>query len=247
MLEKDHFSAQSKLYAQYRPTYPAELYQFIFDHVSNFNLAWDCGCGNGQVSVELAERFKQVIATDISENQISHASPLPNINYKVSQAENSGLDTNSADLITVGQALHWFNFDAFFAEVKRVAKPKALLAAWTYTLNLIDENVDALVLEYYAGIVGDYWAKERAHVDARYKTIPFPFKRIDAPEMFIEKEMTAGDYINYLETWSASAKYLKETGQQGTSTIRQQLYSIWPEDEVKKVRWPMVILAGYVT
>ncbi len=78
---KDRFSEHASQYAAFRPHYPKELYDFIYRHVTKFDLAWDAGTGNGQAAAELARRFKKVHATDISKKQLEHAVLHPNINY----------------------------------------------------------------------------------------------------------------------------------------------------------------------
>ncbi len=127
---KDLFSAQSKQYASFRPTYPKELYDFILSHVKNRSIAWDCGCGNGQVANDLSPYFEKIFATDLSAKQIENAVAAPNIKYFISKAEQTSFPDKSFDVITVGQAIHWFDFPAFYNEVKRVSKPDAVLAVW---------------------------------------------------------------------------------------------------------------------
>ena len=55
----------------------------------------------------LAKRFKRVVATDPSEEQLSHAPDISNVDFRVGSAESTGLPDQSVDLITVGQGLHW--------------------------------------------------------------------------------------------------------------------------------------------
>ena len=95
------FSKQADLYARYRPEYPQELYNFIFKHLSAQHHAWDCATGSGQVANVLSKYFDEVIATDISEKQLSHAPQKPNISYRIAPAEDSGLPSDYFDLITV--------------------------------------------------------------------------------------------------------------------------------------------------
>lgn len=120
---KDNFSKQAAGYAKYRPVYPPELYDFILANAPRKQAAWDCGTGNGQAANELAKTFDKVYATDISQKQIEKAVQQSNIFYSVQPAEQTNFPGNSFDLITVAQALHWFKFDDFYTELKRVAKP----------------------------------------------------------------------------------------------------------------------------
>jgi ubiquinone/menaquinone biosynthesis C-methylase UbiE len=83
-------------------------------------MAWDCAAGSGQATADLARRFDRVIATDASSEQISAAKPISNVEYRVATAEQSGLSDNCADLVTVAQALHWFDLPKFYAEARRV-------------------------------------------------------------------------------------------------------------------------------
>ena len=160
---KDNFSKQSDLYVKYRPRYPKSLYEYIYDRCSQFNAAWDCGTGNGQVAHQLAKRFNNVIATDISAAQLDHALKSTNINYKLASAENSEIESQSIDLVTVAQAIHWFDFDRFYKEVCRVAKPECLLAYWGYDLPKIEPAVDKTVIHFHDEALGDYWDIERGY------------------------------------------------------------------------------------
>ena len=241
---KDHFSGHAKSYVKHRPTYPNEMYELIYMHVNQFNLALDCGTGNGQVAVELAKKFKKVIATDASSNQISNAIAHPKVEYRVRPSENSELENNSVDLLTVGQALHWFNFDAFFKEVERVLKPDGVFACWTYKYLTINEELDT-VLEKFFVLIDDYWPPERDYVMAEYKTIPFPkhFVPIDFPVMTIDRPMTADEALNYLRTWSSVKNYKhKHDGEDPLLKIQDEFYKTWNENiNTKKViKHPLV-------
>ena len=174
---KDRFSDQSKLYSTFRPTYPQALYDFIFSHVDRYDLAWDAGTGNGQAARDLAKRFNHVEATDISPRQLENAAPSERITYSMA-GEVTTLQSKSVDLVTVAQAIHWFDCDKFYQEVRRVAKPNALLAVWGYGLLRIHPDIDAKIDHFYIAVVGPYWDKQRKLIDEHYQTISFPFKEI---------------------------------------------------------------------
>ncbi|HXH20163.1 MAG TPA: class I SAM-dependent methyltransferase [Chitinophagales bacterium] len=244
---KDHFSSQAADYVKFRPRYPGELYEFIFSHVKNKHIAWDAATGNGQVAIALAEVFDKVIATDASVNQINHAKPHPKVIYKVSTVENSGIPDGVADLITVGQALQWFNYEKFFSEVNRVAKRGCFFAAWGYTLHHINTQVDAVIHHYYKNIVGPYWTPERKEVDNRYQTIPFPFPLIDTPAFTMRTKLNMDELLGYLNTWSSTQLYIKDKGHNPLELIETDLLKAWghPHEE-KEAVWPLFMKAGYV-
>ena len=247
MSHRDLFSKQADLYAQYRPGYPPALYDFVLSLISARNTAWDCGTGNGQVSKVLAKHFGMVYATDISERQLGNAPKLPNVVYKICAAENTPLEPESMDLITVGQALHWFKHDAFYKEVKRVAKPNAVLVAWCYELCHITPEIDKVVNHYYAETVGEYWAKERHYIDAHYETIPFPFKKIKPPRLSIRLKYNMASLLGYLNSWSSTNKYIKQHGKNPLDGIVADLEAAWGNvGEERLVTWPIYMLAAKV-
>jgi len=121
----NHFNQQSDQYFLCRPDYPDALFDYLAEQVDSKARVWDCGTGTGQAAKSLAERFDTVIATDVNSGQLAVATPMNNIQYYCCPAEKTAIDAGSINLITVAQALHWFNFESFYAEVRRVSAPKA--------------------------------------------------------------------------------------------------------------------------
>lgn len=232
---KDNFSAQAVAYAKFRPHYPANLIDFIINLVEDKTLAWDCATGNGQVAVQLAKHFSKIVATDASEAQIKQASPHENIEYRVAKAESSGLSDHSVDLITVAQAIHWFRFDDFYAEVRRVAKPGAWLAIWGYGLFSTSPAFDSVVQELYAEILGEqYWGPERKHIDNRYESIPLPWGPIDTPAFQIQTTWDYKDTLGYLNTWSSVQKYIREKQENPIILVKEKLEEAWGDLHERK-------------
>lgn len=247
MNQKDFFSGQSKLYATFRPVYPETIYQFIYQHLNGKSTAWDCATGNGQVARELAKHFGQVFATDISAKQLEHAHKADNIFYSVSSAEKTDFHDHQFDLITVAQALHWFNVDGFYKEVNRVAKENALLAVWGYgNCSIADQKVQDLFLDFYHNVVGPYWDDARRHVENGYQEIPFPFQLIKAPEFSIQLHWSMNDFLGYLSTWSATQKYIKETGNDPVEEYSTEFKKRWPANEIKQVTFPLFFKLGKI-
>lgn len=241
---KDNFSIQSALYAQFRPTYPAALYDYILSLVKEKDLAWDCATGNGQVARELAKHFKQVYATDISESQLKNAPQQPNITYQVAPAEKTNFKNQSFDLITVAQAIHWFDFDGFYQEVNRTLKPSGLLAVIGYGLMYINPAIDALVHKLYEDILGLFWDEERRYITEDYQTIPFPFHEIEAPKFTIKTQWSFEQLVGYLNTWSALQHYMQTHNQNPMDFIYEPLKETWGAAESKDVNFPILLRIG---
>ncbi|GGE55838.1 methyltransferase family protein [Pedobacter psychrotolerans] len=241
---KDNFSTQAAEYAIYRPKYPDNLYDFLFKLVTEKSAAWDCATGNGQVASVLAQHFQRVYATDISEKQLSQALPLPNVVYQVESSDQVNVPDQSFDLITVAQAIHWFNFDAFYSEVKRTLKPNGIVAVIGYGLMFIDKKVDQVIYKLYETILGKYWDSERRYIEEGYKTIPFPFEEITAPHFQIKTTWNFNQMIGYLNTWSSLQHYKKANDRNPLEYVMTELKEAWGDDAEKDVRFPVLLRVG---
>lgn len=228
---KDNFSKQADSYKKFRPTYPLELYDCIYEHCQHFDHAWDCGTGNGQVAVQLAEKFSHVSATDVSQRQLDHASKASNIHYSCQRAEKTTFQDHSFALITVGQAAHWFDLPRFFEETKRVLQPGGLMAMWTYDLVRTEVNeIDQAIHHFYTQIVGEYWDAERSLVDEKYATIHFPLNEIKANKEFaIGATWQLSDLEGFLNSWSAVAHYIKANKTNPVTDFIHGIERLWPE------------------
>jgi ubiquinone/menaquinone biosynthesis C-methylase UbiE len=242
----DHFSGVARSYADFRPHYPAALFDFLASQVPAGSSVWDCACGNGQATVDLARRFAKVIGTDASAEQIASATKQANIEYRVATAEQSGLPDHSVQLVTVAQALHWFNFDRFYAEVNRVLAPGGRVAVWAYGINTVEgDAVDTLVQDYYANIVGPYWPPERKLVEEGYRTIPFPFAEITPPPFQMQADWNLDGLLGYFSTWSATNRYIKATGRNPLEKLSVDLKGVWGNPtEPRRVLWPLSLRMG---
>lgn len=257
---KDLFSAQSKEYASSRPTYPRALFEFIVGLVDEKNLAWDCATGNGQAALVLTDYFKQVIASDISARQLENARQESNIKYQIFRAEDTPLKDNSVDLITIAQALHWFDLDRFYREARRVLRERkhgktgeggGIIAAWAYGLHTISPGVDKVTHQLYEDILGDkYWPPERKYVEDRYETIPFPFDQIPAPEFQIQLSWNLSELVNYYRSWSSVQKFIEKNKYDPVSEVSSSLEYGWGGknnvNEKRKVVWPLYVKIGRV-
>ncbi len=244
---KDHFSSQAPDYARFRPDYPQALFAWLAGLVEEHALAWDCGTGSGQAALGLAHHFERIIATDPSRKQLDHAAPHPRIDYRAAPAEDSRIEAGSVDLVTVAQAIHWFDLDRFYAEARRVLKPGGVIACWTYTLLDTDMGIDELLTDFYRNVVGPYWPPERGMVDDRYRSLPFPFTDIAVPGFEIRSEWIRDDLLGYLGTWSATRGFMKATGVDPLQAFSQRLAPLWPDARQRKtLRWPLHLRVGRI-
>ncbi|HEY3172254.1 MAG TPA: class I SAM-dependent methyltransferase [Thermoanaerobaculia bacterium] len=242
----DHFSDVSSAYAEYRPRYPDSLFAWLAELPAGRDLAWDCATGSGQAAIGLASRFERVIGTDASAGQIAAAVPDPRVDYRVAPAEESGLDSESVDLVTVAQALHWLDRPAFFAEARRVLRRGGAIAAWTYgNPRLDDARSDEVLRRFTSETVGPYWPPERALVDAEYRTIDFPFAELDPPAFEMDARWPLAALLGYIGTWSATTRFRAARGYDPLPELTAQLQPFWGDPETpRRIDWPLALRAG---
>lgn len=246
LLAKDYFSDRSALYATFRPVYPDNLFDYLASLPSRRVVALDCGTGNGQAAAGLAPRFERVIAIDGSLEQLQHAIAAPNVTYRHAPAEKSGLSDRSVDLVTVAQALHWFDVDEFFKEVRRVLAPGGVVAAWGYGDPVLAEPaLQSVVHAFNRGTLEAYWPPERSLLLAAYRTIDFPFDEIAAPPFVLEHTWTLRQLTGLMRTWSATSRFVAERGGDPVEEVEATLRRVWGDAETTHVvRWPLYLRVG---
>ncbi|ESU26231.1 methylase involved in ubiquinone/menaquinone biosynthesis [Flavobacterium limnosediminis JC2902] len=241
---KDYFSGNSAGYSQFRPQYPDEMIRQIISHLKGNETALDVATGNGQLASKLAEYFQKVYATDISENQLKQAPKISNVIYIKMPAERTDFRAEKFDLIAVAQAIHWFDFDAFYKEIYRILKPDGVFAVIGYGLFSTNEDSDKIVWRLYEDIVGPYWNPERQYLTDEYQTIPFPLEEIGNEKYTQTYTWTFEQLIGYLETWSATANYKKANNNENPiALVYDELKASW-ENGDKKVAFPMFLRVG---
>jgi ubiquinone/menaquinone biosynthesis C-methylase UbiE len=237
----DMFSDRAREYAQFRPTYPDELFDYVASVAPSRGLVWDCATGNGQAAVELAERFDRVIATDANEAQLEHAVEHPRVEYRRALAESSGIDSGSVDAVTVATAIHWFDLDAFVAEARRTLVAGGILAFWTYSWSETVPAVKDVASRYALEIVGDYWADEVKQAWNGYADLEIDLPELEAPRFEARAERTADELLGYLCTWSASQRWARDHGSDPTELIADDVRAAFGDNERIEIRWPLAL------
>ncbi len=241
----DHFSAVAAPYAEFRPRYPTELFDFVASLAPRRHRAWDCGAGSGQATSDLAERFDEVIASDLSAEQVASAAPRTNVRWLVAPAESTPIEASSVDLVAVAQALHWFDHARFYDEVRRVASPGGAIAAWSYGIPAMEGDAGAVLRRLMLETLHGYWPRGREHVEQNYRTIPFPFERIAAPDFRLEQRWTLDQVVGYMRSWSATARFTKANGVDPVVDAERELRAHWTDAATpRRIEWPLALLVG---
>ncbi len=235
---KDHFSDRSDNYARYRPTYPDALFEYLAAASTRRDVVWDCATGNGQAAVTLADHFASVVATDASSEQIDAAIEHERVDYRVAPAESSGLADASVDLVTVGQAFHWFDAPRFIAEAGRVLRDDGVLAIWCYETCTVSPECDKVITHLYDDIIGPFWPPERALIEEGYASVEIPGQELEPPEFDLSKDWTVVEMLGYVRTWSACKRYAAANREDPVALIEEPLRIAWGDGQ-RRVRWPL--------
>ncbi len=243
------FGAVAAAYARHRLTYPAAFFEALLQRLPADPLVWDCGCGSGQASLDLAERGARVIGTDASAAQLAAAAAHPCIHYRQAPAAASGLANASVDGVLVAAAVHWFAGEAFNAEVRRVAKPGAVLAWIGYLPLLLPQpRLQAMMDQFHNGTLAPWWPAERRWVEQSYAGLMFPGEEWPFPEdLWIERHWTLAALLAHIGTWSAVTR-CREAGRDPVPALAAALAPLWPNqgEAALAVRWPFMGRWGVV-
>lgn len=148
-------------YSAYRPTYGKALFDDLFDyHRGGRDVAVDIGCGTGQITTTLADSFTKVYGFDTSAKMLEVATRHDSVVYQEGPAEEIPLGDESVDLVTVGQAAHWFNHPVWFKEMARILKRNGTLSFWSYNEAIFTDHEEATQLwnHYSHGPLGPHWS-----------------------------------------------------------------------------------------
>jgi len=244
---KDHFSGVAPAYAAHRPTYPVAVVEYLADQAARRDVAWDAGCGSGQLSTLLPTRFARVIATDPSAEQIAQARAHPAVEYRQASAEASGLDDVSVDVAVAAQAAHWFDLPRYYAEVRRVVRPGGLVALLAYGVVHVDRDLTAIVDRFYWQTLAGYWPQERRIVEEGYRSLPFPFPELAAPPFAMTATWSLAQLLGYVRTWSAVQEIERAQGGAAYEGFARALGAAWGDSTaLRAVRWGLAVRVGRV-
>jgi hypothetical protein len=246
-MAKDLFSQVAEKYQAYRPQYPPSLIRYVLAHASARENAWDAATGNGQAASLIAPHVARVYATDYSQRQISLAKPDPRITYSVCPAEHTDFPDHFFDLITVAQAYHWLDFDAFAREVRRIARVGALIAVWGYGLvESSDRRISDIIEKFYGVTLKGYWDPERRYVEDAYQSAPFPFEELPPARFRTAMNYASEGLIGLLKSWSAVQQFVRVNHFNPVDRIAPEIRRIWKPGDNPVFSFPLFLRLGRV-
>lgn len=241
----DHFSRDPASYAEYRPRYPAALFEWLAGLAPGRRVVWDVATGSGQAATMLARHFDRVLASDASVAQLGARTRSPGVHYFAERAEASAVAAHRADLITIAQAYHWLDHPRLHAEVDRVIAPDGTFAVWCYGSLAVGPELEDRFTRFYDGTVGGFWPDERKHVELGYRHFEIPIDEVASPPMRIDADLTLAQLLGYVRSWSAVGRYIKVNGRDPVPAFGEELAALWGDPATpRSMSWPMSVRAG---
>lgn len=219
-----------------------------------------CGPGEGTLPFAKFDQVEQVIGTDASQVMVDLASNLntyEKVSFEKATGEDLsviGIEDNSVDVITAAECSHWFNHEIWFREMSRVLKDGGTLAYWSYidagimedpVANEINEQFIYLDPRYCGplwqqpgkehlriGMRGvDYFLSKNKNFEQIETKLYDPTSDDAATELYIERQMTIGDFMNLLDTWSAVHSWRK------IHKDETDILDLWFQEFEKRLNW----------
>ncbi|KAG0223697.1 S-adenosyl-L-methionine-dependent methyltransferase [Mortierella sp. GBAus27b] len=254
----------SAMYQSFRPGYNDNFRNMVLSyHAKNngqFTTAVDVGTGTGQVATVLADKFEHVYGVDISATMLASAVQKPNITYRVSKSEDlSWIPDSSIDAVTVAEAIHWFDLPKFFAEVKRILKPKGTFAALSYSIMRLSDYPQGTkrIREFCSDPdqLGKCWENGTKMVGTMLRSVEVPLKNVERhyfPDHPDGLPPLMGDTVsiahirNHLRTWSAYKIYCDRYPDR-EDLVERTIEDIkhadnLSEEQLVSVHWPTVLI-----
>jgi len=124
--------AYARTYDDYRGGYSPASLGHILQRARidpQTSLILDLACGTGAVTRQISTAGRLLVSMDAAFLMLAQARQLyPHNCLACANGEQLPLPPGSFDLVTIGQAVHWFNLPALLGELKRVLRPGGWLA-----------------------------------------------------------------------------------------------------------------------
>ena len=212
----------SAAYVKYRPVYPPSVANIITSYMrsrgsSGFEVAVDVACGSGQSTFLLCEYFKKVVGLDISQTQIQQANSKckdaqSTVEFKVADAHSLPIESSSINLLTCAMAWHWLDAEKFYAEAKRVLKPRGCLVVYGHGIHVKDNERVKKAFDAFNNelLHYDFIGEQNMHVLNHYRAVKLPLSQTQRIEFDLPQKSTIDQLLGFMSSVSSYRSYCQQ-------------------------------------
>lgn len=228
-MNEQKFTGKADLYEKFRPSYPDELIDFLYDNSRCESVA-DIGAGTGKFTRCLLKKPWSVTAVEPNADMRERLSEIAGITVVNAPAEDTGLAERSFGLVTAAQAFHWFDAERFKTECKRILTDDGKTAIiWN---SFIEEGMAARQMEVcrkycLALIINQGHAGKRSAEEGDRFLRGGYFRELEVAEFPGERVFDRESFIG--ETLSRS--YAPKPGQPNYERFVEALHEVFSEFE----------------
>lgn len=234
------FNQLSDAYDSFRPGYPDALYAFLRERLSlgrNARIA-DVACGTGKSTLPWYGVSSSITGIELAASMLFHARRRAaeagcKVTWVQARAEDTGLFSQSQDLVTVAQAFHWFG-PQVLDEFARILKPGGALAIYWNVPAHLDapyyQDLIALIQAYNPAYDRDY--HDFKATEARLRAHP-AFETVETHRFPHTVRYTVDDYLGFQASRSFVGGAIQgDAWERFTEALRTSLLHHFPDGVV---------------
>lgn len=212
------FDKVASIYAKVRPTYPEQVYQEMVKMNDGhlFASAVDIGCGSGQSTEGLVTIARQVIGVEPGAHLLDEArSHYPNIKFYQGSGEQTNLESQIADLVTIATAFYWMDRVKALEEINRLLKPQGILAIYRYLFPVVEQAAAQKVInEHLAKYWNQYREDRLVRQDDSAQLIENSgyFSVVEVSKIDQIIPLAPAEYVGFLSSTSYVSRHLETLG-----------------------------------
>ena len=230
------FNRIAEVFSRVRPSYPERIYEIIRDYagVERFETAVDLGSGGGASLEGLKAIAKKITGIEPGDRLRAEArGKFPDIEILGGQAEETGLESGSADLVTCATAFHWFDRRATLREIHRILKPGGTLAVFGYFFPILAGSGHVVINRHDLWHWKEYKAPELMRYDDKFEVIEASglFEGLARDYVMSSFTHTVDSVVEFFSSTSYASSYMAtlDKPEEYLARLRDEIAAVQPE------------------
>jgi rfaE bifunctional protein kinase chain/domain len=220
----NRFDGLSGVYAESRPGYLDDAVNNILASLPEHPIIADIGSGTGKLSKMLLDKNAFVYCVEPNDEMRAvsekYLKGFNNVRIINGTCDKTTIEDKSVDCITVAQAFHWFEPNAFLEECRRILKPDGKVYLLWNTRD-VKAPVNERCIEIYSEFCDDFHGFSkgmesddtviREFFGGEYKKEVYPFPLVFNKEQFVKRCLSSSYTLRENDPGFADFKHRFET------------------------------------